>query len=86
MKRDLLITDTKHGRRLLMLEQAETKQLVAAGEAVHMKHNVYQTKVMRADVTAQAEVLEPVPMNGAEKDSFKQPPKKRGRPPLKKAG
>lgn len=86
MKRDFVIADTKHGRRLLMVDPAETKQMVDAGHARHVRGNMYATKVMRADVAAPAEVLEPVPLNGAEKESFKQPPKKRGRPPLKKAG
>lgn len=87
MKKDLLIDETAHGKRLLMIDPSESKQLVEEGEAVHVRGNVYQTKVMRADMREscagqkleEAEPLPPPPMNHARKESEPQQ-RKRGRP------
>lgn len=86
MKRDFHITDTKHGRRLMMLAPEKTQALVEAGQAAHVRGNMYRTKVMVADVNAVQVVsideAEPQPLNGEPKpDAFK---RKRGRPAGKK--
>ena len=88
MKKDLLIDNGAHGKRLRMVEPAQTKELVEAGDAFHVRGNVYATKVMRADVrtelqTAVSEVFESFPKDKPERvnNARKEPSKKpRGRP------
>lgn len=90
MKKDFLIADTKHGKRLCMVEPDQMQGMVDAGKAKHVRGNMYKTKVMQADVQAEmhpvrADARESCAGQKLEAEEQQQPAKRgRGRPPGKK--
>lgn len=84
MKKPVLLTDTAGGRRLRDISQSEIDAMVRDGEAVHVRGNLYQTKVMRADAS-QSCAGQKLATLEAEAAQIPAPEKKkRGRPRLRR--
>jgi hypothetical protein len=79
VKQILLITQTANGKRLRAIDPAELDSLIEDGEVEHYKGNVYQTKVMRADMRESC-IGQKLDKLTAMEEASDPPKRKRGRP------